>query len=114
LRVARAWLAIIRRELAETRAQLRPRYAVPAWWLTGALCVHRGESGNWAIENPPYSGGMQMDSAFQSNYGAEFVRRWGSAGHWPPSVQLFVAYRGWLRQGWGAWPNTAQGVRCLR
>lgn len=108
LRVARVWLPIVRRELGETRAQLRPRYAVPAWWLRDALCVHRGESSDWSIENPPYSGGMQMDATFQRTYGPEFVARYGSAGHWPPAVQLLVAYRGWLKQGWGAWPNTSR------
>jgi hypothetical protein len=108
MRRARIWIKVIRRELAETRAALTPRYSVPDWWRSDALCVHSGESSNWAIDNPPYSGGMQMDSEFQSHYGPEFVARWGSAGHWPPAVQLLVAYRGWLVQGWGAWPNTSR------
>jgi hypothetical protein len=108
LRFAQAELRWTRRELAETRAALRPRYRVPAWWLPGALCVHNGESRDWTIENPPYSGGMQMDATFQRNYGPEFLARYGSAGRWPVVVQLLVAYRGWLVQGWGAWPNTSR------
>jgi hypothetical protein len=143
LRAARAWVAIIRRELAETRAQLKPRLGIPSSWIVGALCVHSGwhytttrqhgrpeyvidgvgywrtwdvpnsiaggsGEGGWDASNGRYGGGMQMDRQFQSNYGPEYVASIGPAGRWPVAVQLLVAHRGWLRQGWGAWPNTSR------
>ena len=109
----------------------------PAWWVADALCVHDGwhyESaghgrpdyflfghgywrswktssngeGTWDASDYGYGGGLQMDQAFQSKYGREYVSRYGDAGNWPPAVQIAVAYRGWLRQGWGAWPNTSR------
>lgn len=64
--------------------------------------------GSWDAHNYGYGGGLQMDATFQATYGAEFVRRYGPAGRWPVRVQLLVGYRGWLRQGWGAWPNTSR------
>lgn len=64
--------------------------------------------GAWDAHNYGYGGGLQMDAVFQSNYGSEFLARYGPAGRWPVAVQILVAYRGWLRQGWGAWPNTSR------
>lgn len=114
------------------------RVVPPTWWIEGALCVHSGwhythirqrgpaeyvlwghgywrtwktysnGEGTWDAHNYGYGGGMQMDSTFQSNYGSEYLATYGPAGHWSVSVQLIVAYRGWLRQGWGAWPNTSK------
>lgn len=65
--------------------------------------------GTWDAANYGYGGGVQMDGTFQSNYGSEYIARYGAAGHWPVQVQILVAYRGWLVQGWGAWPNTSHG-----
>lgn len=64
--------------------------------------------GRWDAANSGYGGGLQMDGGFQSSYGVEFLRLYGAAGRWPVAVQILVAYRGWLRQGWGAWPNTSR------
>ncbi len=64
--------------------------------------------GSWDEANYPYGGGLQMDGGFQSNYGSEFLTRYGAADRWPAAVQILVAYRGWLVQGWGAWPNTSR------
>jgi hypothetical protein len=140
VRRARVWVAIIRRELGETRGQMRPRYSVPVSFVLGALCVHSGwhyrldahgdyslfgrgyirtsdvpdsiaggsGEGGWDAANGSYGGGLQMDGAFQARYGREFLARLGAAGKWPVSVQILVAYRGWLVQGWGAWPNTSR------
>lgn len=64
--------------------------------------------GPWDAANYGYGGGLQMDAMFQRSYGPEFLARYGPAGRWPVSVQILVAYRGWLRQGWGAWPDTSR------
>lgn len=77
------------------------------WDVPDDVSGGSGEGG-WDAANPPYGGGMQMDYTFQSSYGSEYVRALGGAGNWPVRVQIIVAYRGWLRQGWGAWPNTSR------
>jgi hypothetical protein len=66
-----------------------------------------GEAG-WDASNYGYGGGLQMDSTFQRTYGPEFLARYGPAGRWPVAVQMLVGWRGWLRQGWGAWPTTSR------
>lgn len=55
----------------------------------------------------PYYGGWQMDSSFESTYGPEFVRAYGTANHWPPHDQLIAAWRGYLARGWSPWPVTS-------
>lgn len=83
---------------------------VPRWWVSEALCVHAGE-GSWqANTGNGYFGGMQMDYSFMRHYGGWILAHRGPAHLWAPNTQLLVAYRGWRRQGWGAWPNTAR--RC--
>lgn len=70
------------------------------------LCIHSFE-GSWTDGGSPYYGGMQMDSSFQSHYGPEFVREYGSADNWTPSMQLAVAERAYLSgRGFGPWPKT--------
>jgi hypothetical protein len=112
------------------------RASPPSWWVADALCVHSGwhyaetdarhaeyvlwghgyrrtwktygnGEGSWDAANYGYGGGMQMDGGFQSNYGSRYLAQYGPAGSWPVAVQIAVAYKGWLRQGWGAWPNTS-------
>lgn len=90
-----------------------PDYALwgHGYWRTWDVPDSRaGGSGEgpWDASNPPYGGGVQMDYGFQRNYGSEYVALYGNAGRWPVAAQLLVAYRGWLRQGWGAWPNTSR------
>ncbi len=76
------------------------------------MCIHRYE-GSWTDSGAPYWGGLQMDYGFMSTYGPEFLKRWGTADHWPPSVQILVArrardgYAGYGARGYGPWPNTA-------
>jgi hypothetical protein len=106
LRKARIWIAVIRRELAETRAQLRPRpsWPIPSWFRSAALCVHNGESRDWHILNPPYANGMQFTlQSWTAVGGSSSTWQWAS-----PAEQLYRAYRLWLIQGWGAWPNTSR------
>ena len=91
----------------------RPEYVLfghgywRTWDVPDYLAGGSGE-GPWNARNYGYGGGLQMDSTFQRNYGAEFLARYGPAGNWPVPAQLLAAYRGWLRQGWGAWPNTSR------
>jgi hypothetical protein len=99
VRRARVWVTVIRRELAETRAQL-----VPAWFVQPILCVHSGESRDWHISNPPYANGLQFTlQSWEAVGGTAASWRWAS-----PAEQMYRAYRLWLIQGWGAWPNTSR------
>jgi len=50
-----------------------------------------------------------MDLTFQGSYGAEFLRRWGTADNWPAWAQLQAAVRAYQSgRGFYPWPNTAQ------
>lgn len=88
--------------------RVRPEYVLfgHGYWRTWK--TYGNGEGPWNAANQGYGGGMQMDATFQANYGPEFLARYGPAGNWPVPVQLLVAYRGWLVQGWGAWPNTSR------
>jgi hypothetical protein len=90
----------------------RPAYVLwrHGYWRTWKLPYGPGSNGegSWDAANYGYGGGMQMDAAFQGRYGSEFLARYGAAGRWPVAVQLLVAWRGWIVQGWGAWPNTSR------
>lgn len=84
------------------RVALHPPH-LRAW-----LCIHRYE-GAWNDPNPPYYGGLQMDLGFQQSYGARMLARKGTADHWTPLEQMWVAERAWRAgRGFTAWPNTAR------
>ncbi len=124
----RHWLTVIRgrppaggsRALATrslgTLRQLAVRWrhrARRAWWranhppeLRGWLCIHRYE-GSWADSGSPYWGGLQMDLAFQQTYGGWLLRHKGTADHWSPLEQIWVAVRAERQRGFSPWPNTA-------
>lgn len=72
------------------------------------LCIHHYE-GSWTDPGAPYYGGLQMSLTFQSHYGWSLLRRKGTADHWSPLEQIWVAERA-LRSGSGywPWPNTAR------
>jgi hypothetical protein len=72
------------------------------------LCIHRYE-GAWNDPGGPYYGGLQMDWGFMSAYGADLLATRGTADHWTPVQQMWVAERA-LRAGRGfyPWPNTAR------
>ncbi len=72
------------------------------------LCIHRYE-GSWTDAGGPYYGGLQMDISFQRHYGAYLLRAKGTANHWTPLEQMWVAERA-RRSGRGfyPWPNTAR------
>jgi Transglycosylase-like domain len=73
------------------------------------LCIHRFE-GSWtANTGNGYYGGLQMDAVFQRLYGADLFRRKGTADHWTPLEQIWVAERAYRRgRGFYPWPNTAR------
>jgi hypothetical protein len=86
-------------------SRARVRALTPAF-----LCIHRFE-GAWNDRGAPYYGGLQMDWQFMSAYGPEFLRRWGTADHWPSQVQILVAVRAHdSGRGFDPWPTTAR--RC--
>jgi hypothetical protein len=93
----------IRAERARFRAHHPPHLA--EW-----RCIHRWE-GSWTDPNSPYYGGLQMDLAFQRAYGPRLLRHKGTANHWAPYEQMWVAERA-LKAGRGfhPWPLTAR--RC--
>jgi hypothetical protein len=93
----------IRAERARFRAQHPPHLA--DW-----RCIHRWE-GSWTDPNSPYYGGLQMDLTFQRAYGPRLLRHKGTANHWAPYEQMWVAERA-LKAGRGfhPWPLTAR--RC--
>jgi hypothetical protein len=84
------------------------------WWranhpphFTGWLCIHRYE-GSWSDSGSPYWGGLQMDLSFQETYGNWLLRHKGTADHWSPLEQIWVAVRAARLRGYSPWPNTAQ------
>ena len=102
----RVWLRDawrIRADRARYRAHHPPHRA--EW-----RCIHRWE-GSWTDPNSPYYGGLQMDLAFQRAYGPGLLRHKGTANHWAPYEQMWVAERA-LKAGRGfhPWPLTAR--RC--
>jgi hypothetical protein len=109
LLAARPSLASLRR-LAR-RWQHRAR---SVWWqakhppqLQDWLCIHRYE-GSWADSGAPYWGGLQMDLSFQQSYGGWLLRHKGTADHWSPLEQIWVAVRASHSRGFSPWPNTAR------
>ena len=100
----RRWVLALwrnRARAAARRAANPPRRG--AW-----LCIHRHE-GAWNDPHAPYYGGLQMDIHFQRTYGADLLRRKGTADNWTPLEQIWVAERAYRSgRGFGPWPNTAR------
>jgi hypothetical protein len=71
------------------------------------MCIHRYE-GAWNDPNPPYWGGLQMDLAFMEAYGSNLLRTKGTADHWTPLEQMWVAENAWQSRGFWPWPTTAR------
>jgi hypothetical protein len=71
-------------------------------------CIHRYE-GSWSDSGAPYYGGLQMDLSFQRAYGRDLLARKGTADHWTPLEQMWVAERAYRAgRGFYAWPHTAR------
>jgi hypothetical protein len=97
-RAVRVWQA--RAQALELRAQRPPH-------LREWLCIHRYEA-TWHDRGAPYWGGLQMDLAFQQRYGATLLRAKGTADHWTPLEQMWVAERAQRTRGFWPWPTTAR------
>jgi hypothetical protein len=95
------WLRLDRAYVRKLRLKLRPPH------FTAWLCIHRGE-GSWSDPNPPFYGGLQMDYGFQATYGRGLLRVKGTADHWTPLEQMWVAERAYRARGFYPWPNTAR------
>jgi hypothetical protein len=109
----RATLRLWQRRLAEEailvlrHARARPH--IPAYLQAAFLCIHRFEGAWNSNTGNGYYGGLQMDSRFQSLYGRDFSRRWGTADNWPAWAQLQAAVRAYRAgRGFWPWPNTAR------
>jgi hypothetical protein len=96
--VMQLWL---RRALAAKRQATNPPHK-REW-----LCIHRYEA-RWTDPDGPYYGGLQMDLEFQATYGARLLRSKGTAEHWTPLEQMWVAERALKTRGFWPWPNTAR------
>ena len=96
------------RNLWHRRALRAYRKAVRPPHRSGWLCIQRYE-GAWNDPNPPYYGGLQMDIGFQRTYGRDLLRHKGTANHWTPLEQMWVAERAHRSgRGYYPWPNTAR------
>jgi hypothetical protein len=74
-------------------------------------CIHRHEAPWRANTGNGYYGGLQMDLAFQGDYGRRLLRRKGRAHRWTPLEQIWVAERA-LREGRGFHPWPVAARRC--
>lgn len=106
--VARLWRA--RWHRLQTRVQRPPRQS--EW-----LCIHDGRGARWGVGEGSwtantgngYYGGLQMDLSFQRSYGGYLLKSKGTANHWTPLEQIWVAERAYKSgRGYYPWPNTAR------
>jgi Transglycosylase-like domain len=101
------------RDLWQKRALAAARRASTPPHRSQWLCIHRYErhpAQGWRTRTGNgYYGGLQMNISFQRRYGAELLRRKGTADRWTPIEQMWVAERA-HRSGLGfyPWPNTAR------
>ena len=87
---------------------LKRRYLAGPAHASAWLCIHRYE-GSWTDSGGPYYGGLQMDISFQQSYGWHLLRLKGTADHWTPLEQMWVAERAYRSgRGFYPWPNTAR------
>jgi hypothetical protein len=87
---------------------VRRRYRAGPAHRGAWLCIHRYE-GSWRDDGAPYYGGLQMDISFQQHYGRMLLRAKGTADHWTPLEQMWIAERAYRSdRGFYAWPNTAR------
>lgn len=109
MRKARIWIAVIRRELAETRVALNlgnQRLSLPAWWLAQAACI-RSHEGAWtsATGNGYYGAYQFLLSTWQSVGGR------GLPSSASPGEQTYRAFLVWRRDG-GSWREWGTAGMC--
>jgi hypothetical protein len=96
------------RDLWKARATRMQRLALNPPHKSEWLCIHRYE-GSWGDSGGPYYGGLQMDLSFQRHYGGYLLSRKGTAEHWSPLEQMWVAEHAYVSgRGYYPWPNTAR------
>lgn len=118
------WVRVIRRELAETRALLRPVFAYPAGWFDAATCVHLHESVDWhwgpnhhpgqSSWNGYYNGFQFVLSTWRSTYAPGEPH--GYTYDHPEAASVAEQYRrafvNWQRNGnrfgGGQWPRSSR------
>jgi hypothetical protein len=93
--------------LWKRRAEAAHRKAERPPHLRQFLCIHHYE-GSWTDSGSPYYGGLQMDLGFQATYGRRLLQTKGTADHWTPLEQIWVAERAARSRGFYPWPNTAR------
>jgi hypothetical protein len=77
-------------------------------YASAFACIHRFE-GSWSDHGAPYYGGLQMDLGFQATYGGYLLRTKGTADHWTPLEQMWVAARAARSgRGFSPWPNSSR------
>jgi hypothetical protein len=87
---------------------VRRRFAIGPPHRSAWLCLHRYE-GSWRDDGAPYYGGLQMDIGFQQHYGRVLLRTKGTANHWTPLEQMWIAEKAYRAgRGFYPWPNTAR------
>jgi hypothetical protein len=99
----RKWVLQLWQQRAHRARQMALNPPHKSQWL----CIH-GYEGSWSDPNSPYYGGLQMDLEFQATYGGDLLRAKGTADHWTPLEQMWVAERAYRTRGFYPWPNTAR------
>ena len=75
-------------------------------WDAMAQCE---SGGNWSANTGNgYYGGLQMNLGFQQTYAPWLLRTKGTADHWTPLEQVWIAERAAKSRGFYPWPNTAR------
>lgn len=101
-----------RRDAAWNKLHPKPKYVHPPlsdFLVNAFTCIHHYEGAWNANTGNGYYGGLQMDMGFQSYYGADFMKQWGTADNWPVWAQLQAAIRAYKSgRGFYPWPNTAR------
>ena len=110
----RLWVLRLWQKRAATARRLAHNPPRRAAWL----CIHRHErhpAQGWATNTGNgYYGGLQMDISFQRGYGAELLRRKGTANRWTAVEQIWVAERAYRSgRGFSPWPNSARACGLL-
>jgi hypothetical protein len=104
VRKARIWIAVLKRELAETRAALEPRAAAASWLWNAFMCIHRYEAA-WDDSGAPYWGGLQFGWNEWRIFGGRYA---ASADLASPAEQIAAGVAYWRVAGFAPWPNTAR------
>jgi hypothetical protein len=107
------WRNLVNKRAQEYRQYLKAQRStgIPAGQpphYSAWLCIHHYE-GSWTDPNAPYYGGLQMDYGFMNTYGHQLLISKGTADHWTPLEQMWVAEKAYAAgRGFHPWSNTAR------